>query len=172
MLAAFMDDLSALPPDRLFELFESGRIDRETLQALMAIQARQLIEEMDEDRQNPAAAFIEHLRNLRVAIKLARRHGQQVLRDVFSTLARMEGFPPTKLLWNASHAHVPLHCFFRTKREPVFRVLKLVNDGAVVRIEIEYGVRYPKAVHREAIVLKRDERWQLQVQERETLPVK
>lgn len=167
-----MEDLSTLPPDRLFDLFEAGTIDRETLQTLMAIQARRLIQEIDEDHQNPAAALMEHLRNIRVAIKLARRHGQRLLRDIFAELGKLENFPPSMLLWNATHAEVPLHCFFRTKREPVFRVIKLETDGVTARIEVEYGVRYPKALHRELITLKRDEKWVLRFQERETLAVK
>jgi hypothetical protein len=162
-----MEDLSALPPDRLFELFEAGAIDRETLQSLMALQARGLIAEMEEDRLNPAAAVLEHFRNLRAVFKLIRRHGQNLVRDTFAALARTPGFPPSMFLWNASHPDVPLHCFIRSKREPVFRVLKFETDGTVVRIEVEYGVRYPKALHREHFTLKRNSLWQLYVDSRE-----
>ncbi|WP_338287530.1 hypothetical protein [Luteolibacter sp. LG18] len=167
-----MENLASLPPDRLFELFESGTIDRETLQTLMALQARMLIAEMEEDHLNPAAALMEHLRNLRAAIKLSRRHGQKLVRDTFAALGRESNFPPCVYLWNASHPDVPLHCFFRTKREPVFRVLKLQTDGSLIHVEVEYGVKYPKALHRERITLKRDASWVLRVEARETLAVK
>jgi hypothetical protein len=163
-----MEDLSALPPDRLFELFEAGAIDRDTLQSLMALQARALIAEMEDDRLNPAAAVLEHFRNLRAIFKLVRRHGQKLVRDTFVALARVPGFPPSMHLWNASHPDVPLHCFLRTKREPVFRVLRFETDGTIVRIEVEYGVRYPKALHREYFTLKRNPLWQLYVDSRET----
>ncbi|MFD0896072.1 hypothetical protein KBB96_01165 [Luteolibacter ambystomatis] len=167
-----MENLASLPPDRLFELFESGAIDRETLQTLMALQARMLIREMEEDHLNPAAAFMEHLRNLRMAIKFSRRHGQKLIRDVLSSLGRDTDFPPCIYLWNASHPDVPLHCFFRSKREPVFRILKMTTDGSTIHVEVEYGVKYPKAIHRETITLKRDAAWNLRIESRETLAVK
>ncbi|MGC4014215.1 MAG: hypothetical protein QM755_06800 [Luteolibacter sp.] len=167
-----MENLASLPPDRLFELFESGTIDRETLQTLMALQARMLIREMEEDHLNPAAALMEHLRNLRAAIKLSRRHGQKLVRDALAALGRQTDFPPCIYLWNAIHPDVPLHCFFRTKREPVLRILKMATDGGIIRMEVEYGVKYPKAVHREMITLKRDAAWNLYVESRESLAVK
>lgn len=162
-----MDDLSAMPPDRLFDLFDRGEIDRETLQTLMALQARRLIDEMKEDHLNPAAAFIEHLRNVRAASKLARRHGQKLLRDTLAALAKSERFPPAMLLWNASHPDVPLHCFIRMKREPVFRILKFRSEGNNVEIEVEYGrAGSPGGLKVESFFLTRDRHWNLRVEQR------
>ena len=166
-----MDDLSAMPPDRLFDLFERGEIDRETLQTLMALQARRLIEEMKEDHLNPAAAFIEHLRNVRATARLVRRHGQKLIRDTLAALAKSEHFPPSMLLWNASHPDVPLHCFIRMKREPVFRIVRFHSEGNRVEIQVEYG-RADSAggLKVEAFTLIRDELWNLRVEKRAVAP--
>ena len=48
-------------PRQLFAQFERGEIEREELQAMMAVHARELIAEMEEDYQNPASAWIESL---------------------------------------------------------------------------------------------------------------
>jgi len=163
-----MDDLSTMPPDRLFDLFELERIDRETLQTLMAIHARRLIEEINEDHLNPAAAFIEHLRNVRATAKLVRRHGQKLIRDSLAALAQAERFPPSMLLWNASHPDVPLHCFIRMKREPLFRILRFQSQGAKVRIQVEHGrTSSPGGLVIESFVLKRDRAWNLRIESRE-----
>lgn len=162
-----MARLDRLPPDRLFALFEQGEIEREELQALLAIQARDLIAEMEEDHLNPAAAFLEHLRNRRAAGKLVRRHGARLIRDTFTVLAGLDDFPPAMQLWNVSHPDVPLHCFFRSKRQPVFRVKSLRSNGTRVEMEVEYG---RGEVTCEQIVLKRDEHWKLQLESRSGVP--
>jgi hypothetical protein len=164
-----MDDLSTMPPDRLFDLFERGEIDRETLQTLMALHARRLIEEIKEDHLNPAAAFVEHLRNVRATIKLVRRHGQRIIRDTLSVLAKEQQFPPSMLLWNASHPDVPLYCFIRMKREPVFRILRFVSEGSNVEIQVEHGrTNSPGGLKRETFILKRDASWNLHIASRTT----
>jgi len=162
-----MDDLSTMPPDRLFDLFERGDIDRETLQTLMALHARRLIEEIKEDHLNPAAAFVEHLRNVRATIKLVRRHGQKLIRDTLAAIAKTEQFPPSLLLWNASHPDVPLYCFIRMKREPVFRILQFSSDGPTVQIKVEHGrTKSPNGLKVETFSLKRDHAWNLHVVDR------
>jgi hypothetical protein len=162
-----MDDLSAIPPDRLFDLFERGEIDRQTLQTLMALQARRLIEEIKEDHLNPAAAFIEHLRNVRAAVKLVRRHGQKLIRDALAVMAKAEQFPPSMLLWNAAHPDVPLHCFIRMKREPVFRILRFFSEGSSIEVQVEYGrAEAPGGLKIETFRLKRDSEWTLQIESR------
>lgn len=165
-----MDDLSAMPPDRLFDLFERGEIDRETLQTLMALQARRLIEEIKEDHLNPAAAFIEHLRNVRATAKLVRRHGQKLIRDTLTALAKAEQFPPSMLLWNASHPDVPLYCFIRMKREPVFRILRFSSEGTNVEIHVEYGrTKTSGGLKVESFILKRDHAWNLHIESRSVI---
>jgi hypothetical protein len=98
-------------PKQLFALFERGEIERDELQALMALHAKELIAEMEEDYQNPAAAWIETLLARRAASRLVRKHGSRLLREVLIALAELEEFPPAKRLWNAAHPDVPLHCF-------------------------------------------------------------
>jgi hypothetical protein len=155
----------ALPtPDRLFAQFERGEIEREELQAMMAIHARRLIAEMEEDRLNPAAALLDHLRNRRAAAKWTRRHGQRLVRETFAALAELDDFPPSAHLWNALHPDVPLHCFFRTKREPVFRVLRFDDHGHAVTIWVEHGRGTPLT---ESIELKRDPQFRLTLLHRE-----
>ena len=50
-------------PSQIFDRFERGEIEREELHALMAFHAHELIQEMEEDYQNPAAAWIESLKD-------------------------------------------------------------------------------------------------------------
>ena len=163
-----MDDLSKMPPDRLFDLFEREQIDRETLQTLMAIHARRLIEEINEDHLNPAAALIEYFRNLRATAKLVRRHGKKLIRETLDALSKAERFPPSMLLWNASHPDVPLYCFIRMKREPVFRILGFQSEGTNVEIRVEHGrTNSPGGLVIESFVLKRDRAWNLRIESRE-----
>jgi hypothetical protein len=150
-------------PDRLFAQFEKGEIERDELQAMMAIHARSLIAEMEEERLNPAAAMLDHLRNRRAASKWTRRHGQRLVRETFAALSELDDFPPSAHLWNALHPDVPLHCFFRTKRDPVFRVLKFDNDGHVITIHVEHG---RNLLVTEAIELTRDFQHRLEVHRR------
>ena len=100
-----------LPPNVLFREFESGRMSREEFHEAMSFHAIELIDEMEEHRKNPLEAFVESMRNKRLAFSLARKHGEIAVREVFSVLSDVSGFPPARLLWNAAHRHVPLHCF-------------------------------------------------------------
>ena len=80
-----------LNPNQLFALYERGEIEREELHALMAVHARELISEMEEDYQNPAAALIENLLARRAVRRLARRHGGRLLREILIALADVPG---------------------------------------------------------------------------------
>lgn len=145
-----------LPPNRLFRELESGRMSRQAFQEAMAVHARELISEMEEQRRNPIAAFAEFIRNRRRARKLARHHGEAVVREVFMTLADVEDFAPASLLWNAGHTHVPLYCFLRMRHQPLFRVVKMESSLERVNIVVEYqfgGARYPVC---EVFKLRRD----------------
>ncbi|HEY1120314.1 MAG TPA: hypothetical protein VGE67_01885, partial [Haloferula sp.] len=110
-------------PSQIIASFERGEIERDELHAMMALHARELIREMEEDYQNPAAAWIESLLARRATGRLVRRHGARVVREVLVAIAEVPDFPPARYLWNAGHADVPLHCFFRMRRDPVFRIL-------------------------------------------------
>lgn len=153
-------------PPILFRQFERGEISREELHATMALHARGLITEMEEEYENPKTSYLERLRNFAAARRLIRRHGGPLIREVFSTLGRIEDFPPAQLLWNAGHSDVPLHCFFRSRFEPVFRVKSMDVQPMEITLAIEYGPHEKNQTIREKILLKRDGRLQLHLSER------
>jgi hypothetical protein len=148
-------------PSQLFALFERGEIERGELQSMMALHARELIAEMEDDYQNPAAAWIENLLARRATGRLIRRHGGRLLREAMIALAELTDFPPALRLWNASHPDVPLHCFLRIRREPVFRILSLdpVPDG--FQLHVEHGAAGRGKATRNSFLLKRDPHWRL-----------
>jgi len=148
-------------PDRLFARFERGEIERDELHALMAAHARELIVEMEDDYQNPAAAWIEGLLARGAASRLARRHGVRLLREVLMALAELPDFPPSRYFWNADHPDVPLHCFLRMRREPVFRILQLGQRADAVFLTVEHGAC--GCASRRSFVMRRDGQWRLRV---------
>lgn len=145
--------------------FESGELSREELHAMMALHARALIVEMEEDHANPLQAMLELWRNRRMAQRWSKRHGERVLRELFAAMARREDFLPGRLLWNAQHGDVPLHCFFRCTREPVFRLLQLKLGTETAVLELEHG---PEPLRRVRVTFQRDARWQWQWSNSET----
>jgi hypothetical protein len=151
-------------PNQLFAMFERGEIEREELQALMAAHARELIAEMEEDYQNPAAAWIESLLARQAARRLAWRHGSRLLREVFVALSEVPDFAPARHLWNAGHPDVPLHCFLRMRREPVFRILQLGQRADVIELMVEHGASGRGKGTRRRFILRRDDRWRLRVE--------
>jgi hypothetical protein len=158
-----------LPPNRLFREFESGRMSRAEFQGAMAEHARELIAEMEEQRQNPVEAFVDFIRNRRLAKKLAKRHGEAAVREIFMALAEAPEFPPASLLWNANHRHVPLYCFIRDRKAPEFRVLDLQVEQNAAGILVEYGQRFRRGIVREAFKLRRGWHGNLYVEEREAV---
>lgn len=154
-------------PPELFRLFERGDLSREQLHAAMALHARDLIAEMTAARSHPVAAWMEQMRNRSAAARLARRHGAALVREVFAALGSLPSFPPALLLWNASHREVPLHCFLRSRHEPLFRVLQLQHDPGFVRIVIEWGEAAAPA--REAVTFVRGRFRRLELAERRGL---
>lgn len=155
-------------PPQLFRQFERGEISREELQATMAIHARGLIDEMEEDRKNPKTSYLERLRNFAAARRLAKKHGPKVIREIFAALGRIDGFPPAQILWNAGHADVPLHCFLRSRKEPVFRVTRLDVKPMRVEINVEYGANKKTETTKESITLQRNAMLVLELEERNT----
>jgi hypothetical protein len=146
-------------PRQIFASFERGEIERDELHAMMALHARELIQEMEEDYQNPAAAWIEGLLARRATNRLVKRHGGRVLREVLVALADVPDFPPARYLWNAAHPDVPLHCFFRIRREPVFRILHMEAMSGEFRVLVEYGEAAKGKGTRRSFHLKRDANW-------------
>jgi len=153
----------------LFRQFESGAITREELHAAMAEHARSLIDDIEESRQNPVAAYIEKILSIRAAAKLRRRHSEAEVREVLAALAEIPDFSPSHLLWNAQHRDVPLHCFLRPRREPVFRILDLEVSIDRVEISIEHGPAKTRDAIREAFTLRRHADGQLLWESRQGL---
>jgi hypothetical protein len=151
-------------PSQLVALFERGEIERDEFQALMAVHARELIAEIEEDYQNPAAAWIESLLARQAAGRLVRRHGGRLLREVLVALAEVPDFPPARLLWNAAHPDVPLHCFLRIRRSPVFRILRLDLRPESIGVLVEYGEAGRGRGTRRMFILKRDGAWRLRAE--------
>jgi hypothetical protein len=151
-------------PSQIFASYERGEIERAEMHALMALHARELIVEMDEDYQNPAAAWIESLLARRAAGRLVRRHGGRLLREVLAALAEVPDFAPARYLWNAAHPDVPLHCFLRIRREPVFRILLMEVKEGEVRVVTEQGRAAKGQAMRQSFLLKRDDQWKLKAE--------
>lgn len=150
-------------PSQIFASFERGEIEREEMHALMALHARELIEEMEEDYQNPAAAWIESLLARRAAGQLIRRHGARVIREILGALADVPDFQPAKRLWNAAHLDVPVHCFLRIRREPVFRLVRIDGNSGNFRVSVEHGLAARGKATQQHFTLERDASWKLRV---------
>ncbi|TLD71047.1 hypothetical protein FEM03_09040 [Phragmitibacter flavus] len=131
--------------------------------------SEQLIEEMVEVHQNPIAAWMEMLKNRRLAWRLARLHGEVLVREIFVALSELPKFPLANWLWNADRPLIPLYCFLRTRRDPIFRVIKIETAPFVVIAHIEYGNASSEKPTRERFSFDRDNVGRLQVIQREPL---
>ena len=118
---------------------------------------------------SPVVFYLDYLRNRSLAAKLVRRHGESAVREVLAGLGEVAGFPPANLLWNANHWDVPLHCFFRTKREPVFRVVRLETERTRASVSVEHGSPRRGAAVREVFQLRRNWSGVMVVETREVL---
>ncbi len=122
----------------------------------MAIHQQRVLAEIAEARQNPVVAYLDEKLSKLAAARLERRHGERLIRQVLSALAEMEHFPPSDLLWNANHRDVPLHCFFRLRREPVFRLIKIEMQPITVNVLLEHGRAAKRHTTRQEVQLMRD----------------
>ena len=156
-------------PPRLIEQFENGLIDRAELHAMMALHARALIAEMEYEYEFPLETRMDQWRNRYHVTRLASKHGERRLREVFHALSELDDFPPAALLWNASHFHVPLHCFVRCHRAPVFRVKKMESTAVGAILWLEYNDDEGREIVKEKIHLERNRRWILEVVQREMI---
>lgn len=152
-------------PNQIFERYERGEIEREEMQALMALHARELISEMEEDHSNPAAALLEYLLSKRATSRLVRKHGGRLIREIFHALSVVPDFPPARILWNAMHPDVPLHCFLRIRREPVFRLTAVERKGDKVEVEVQHGAAAKGKAEVRKFTLARSTDWILRVVE-------
>jgi hypothetical protein len=159
-----------LSPRQLFQLLDSGRITREEFRERMKECAEEIITEMEEDHLNPVAALLEQMISRRAAGKLLRHHQEPLIREVLQALSEVDDFPPARWLWNAAHPHIPLHAFFRSKREPVFRVVKLEAMPQLVTATVEYGTVGGNGLVREELRMRRDRRGRLGLERRQFSP--
>ena len=144
-------------PRQLATRFERGEIDRDEFQSMMAVHQRELIDEIEEEHQNPLAAWVEARLAKSSVKKLLRKHTQFQIREVLVALSEAPGFPLAKYLWNAAHPDVPLHCFFRIRKEPVFQILSMKAIGDTVEVHLEIH----RNKNRQRITLVRDHLWHL-----------
>ena len=156
-------------PSQLFREFECGRLTREQLHAAMADHAKELIKDIEDARQNPLLAYMDKVLSKQAANKLRRRYSEPVVREVLAALEEIPDFPPSQLLWNAAHRDVPLHCFLRPRREPVFRILHLEIAARRVKISIEHGPANRRDAIRETFTLRRHPDGQLLLESRQGL---
>lgn len=148
-------------------MFDRGEITREQFRAMLDVHARALIEEMTEAHDNWLAAWMESLRNRRVAKRLARDYGEPLLRELFVALSEIPDFPLACWLWNADRPHLPLHCFLRTRREPIFRVLRVTSAPFTVDVSVEFGSSRRSESVRERFSFERDRFGRLSLLSRE-----
>lgn len=153
-------------PNQLMARFERGEIERAELHRCMAIHARELISEMEEDHQNPAAAWFERVLAARMARRLVKRHGAKLVRECLVALSLVEDFPPAARLWNAAHPDVPLYCFMRVKRTPTFRLVAIQQESeSRLRCQTEHEIEKGgiSSLLRTIWSMERDPHWQLRV---------
>lgn len=142
-------------PPQLFSLFDAGRLTRDQLHAALDLHARELLVEMVIDQTHPVLATIERKLSQQAAATLIRRHGEPEMREILRALAEAPDFPPARLLWNVGHTDVPLHCFLRTRHEPVFRILRVDVTRLTAAIAVEHGAMRAKSLAREEFCLRR-----------------
>jgi hypothetical protein len=160
-------DASNVPtPRELFRRWDAGELSREEFHAAMSVHARELIHEIEEDKRNPVLAYLEALKARAVAMKLSLQHGEKLLREVLLALSLVDDFLPARFLWNAGHAHVPLHCFFRISREPVFRIIRLNATHQSALVEVEHGSAQRAVAVREEFTMRRNRKSELLVEAR------
>lgn len=155
---------SQLTPRQLFRLFDAGTLSREQLRESLMQHAHELIEEMEDVHANPQASWLEGLINKHHAARLMRFHGESMVREIMLALSEVPNFAPARFLWNADHADMPLHCFVRTRREPLFRILKIISAPFTLEAIVEHGSK--QALVQERFSLERDRFGQLIVRER------
>jgi|GEM_PF-1063198 len=126
-------------PPQLARDFEAGVLSRQQFQAAMSLHASDLLDEVAEARKNPVAAYFEMILCRRAARRLASRHSEAELRRALAALSHIPGYPYASLVWNACHWDVPLACFLRIRKEPVFRILSFGRENGYRKLVIEHG---------------------------------
>jgi hypothetical protein len=158
--------VAAQTPRQLFRLLDTGGISREQFREAMALHAKHLIVEMEEVHQNPVAAWLEGLQNKRAAARLMKVHGEILVREVLVALSEIPTFPMATSLWDADRPEIPLHCFFRSSRAPIFRLLSIASASYIFTVRVEYGASDRSTTICEKITFTRDRFGRLMMKER------
>ena len=162
--------LSPYPnPRDLMSRWQSGKIERDEMQLMMAAHHQVLLEEADEYHQNPIAGYLEGLMNRRTAKRLVNDHGEAAVRELFLAMSWIPDFMPSAYLWNADHWDMELHVFIRTKSEPVFRVRESLVKSTRAVLLVEHGSAKKKEMERERMTFKRNWKGEMEMVAREKL---
>ena len=148
-------------PAQLFRQFEQGRITHEYFRSVMTLHQRLLLDDIEDASRDPGLSWFDEVLNRRAARNLEKTHGEDIVRETLVALSEMPDFPPAVQIWNAGHKLVPLYCFLRTKRAPVFRIINMEVLPQMVGIVIEYGRAKKGECTREEITLRRSRQGQL-----------
>lgn len=162
-----MQPNTQLTPRQIFRLYDRGSLTREQLREALQVHALELIDEMEDVHANPQASWLETMVNKHQAARLIRQHGEPIVRQIFLALSEVPDFRPAQFLWNADHDHMPLHCFLRSRRQPIFRVVKITSAPFVITALIEHGKAGRHEITREVFRMERDRSGELVVVERE-----
>lgn len=165
----FVISQTNLTPAQLFDAYEAGRMTRKQLHAALQMQQKVLLQEVTDYRKNPVLAFLDETLNRRVALRWKKQFNEAAVREVLAALGEMHDFPPAVYVWNANHQELPLHCFFRSRREPIFRIIKMDILPRLVEITVEYGKSKKRDSIREQLTLRRDGNEKLVCVERQRL---
>jgi hypothetical protein len=154
-----MNPVAIPTPNQLFRQFDLGQISREQLREGMELHAKLILAEVEENRVNPVVAFMDQVQCKRLAAKLSRQHTEETVREALAALAEIPDFPPATLVWNADHELVPLECFFRIRRTPIFHVVGMKVEPQQVVMQIDHGTK--EALHKEEVTLRRNRQGKL-----------
>jgi len=155
-------------PSKLFDWYEKGELTRKQWLAAMSLHFDDVIHEIQEDARNPILAKLETVLATRASKKLLHNTTETELREVLLALAELDDFPPANLLWNADQWDIPLHCFIRQRREPIFRINNLNITRNHAKITLQHGSSNKKQTTHETIRLQRNYLGQLILETRET----
>lgn len=154
-------------PRELVRQWEAGEIERETLQHLMAQHQAAIIAEAEEERLNPFASYLDRMMNKRMAKKLINLHGEAKVRELCFALSELPDFLPAAFLWNVNHWDLPLHCFLRHKREPLFIIEEAFIRSSRAMLLVEHGSGQKANRIRERIHFERHWRGEMKAVKRE-----
>jgi|GEM_PF-881343 hypothetical protein len=115
---------------QLLRQYDHGQITPAEFRQQMAAVAKEVLEEIEADHLNPMAAMAENLQCRYEVARLMVHHSAQDVRDILEALAQEEHCASARFLWNASHPHIPLHTFFRIRRQPTLRIHRIRGCGA------------------------------------------